>query len=75
MMGFRTAYRAAVEIRKIADEVVSPDGAALDAAPTLRREPVADPGSRAATTVTLMTAPAPVDAAGMACDASCNGGR
>src|SRR6478672_10804559 len=74
MMGFLPAYRAAVEIRKIGDDVVSPDGARLDAASALRREPVDDRGSRAATTVMLMTAPAPPDAAGIVCDASCRCG-
>jgi hypothetical protein len=72
MMGFLPVYRAAVEIRKIGDEVVSPDGAELGAASTLRREPVDDRGSRAATTVMLMTAP--LDAAGIACAASCKCG-
>jgi hypothetical protein len=72
MMGFLPVYRAAVEIRKIGDEVVSPDGAELGAASTLRREPVDDRGSRAATTVMLMTAP--LDPAGIACAASCKCG-
>jgi hypothetical protein len=74
MMGFLPAYRAAVEIRKIGDEVVSPDGAGLAAASTLRREPVEDRGSRAATTVMLKTAAAALDPAGIVCDASCKRG-
>lgn len=71
-MGFLFAYRAAVEMRKIADEVVSPDGPGLGAASSIRRG-LDDRGSRAATTVMLVIAPVPLDAAGMVCDARCKG--
>jgi len=73
-MDFLTAYRAAVEMRKIADEVVSPDGAGLVAVSTIRKGLVDDRGSRAATTVMLVMAPAVLEATGIACDARCKRG-
>ena len=73
MMDFLTAYRAAVEIRRIGEEVVSPDAPGLGAAPAMRRGLVDGRGSRAATTVILMTGPFWTVAAGIAWEARCDG--
>jgi len=73
MMGFLTAYRAAVEMCKIADETVSPVSPALGGAPTIRRGAIDDRGSRAATTAMLVMASMPADAGGVVCDAKTRG--
>jgi hypothetical protein len=73
MMDFLTAYRAAVEIRRIGDEDVSPDTPGPGGATAMRRGLVDGRGSRAATTVMLMTAPFATVAAGIAREARCDG--